>query len=110
MIRMSSFLVCINWYLNEILRSGALISIIYILASVANVIQHQLQEVNHASARMTILREMFREQSHAAKANTIRSLLSTKMAEGTPVREHCLSMITMFNTLEVLGIEIDGES
>jgi hypothetical protein len=36
---------------------------------------------------MTILREMFDEQSRAAKANTVRSLLSTKIAEGTPVRE-----------------------
>jgi hypothetical protein len=82
----------------------------YILASVANVIQHQLQEINHASAMMTILKEMFGEQSRAAKADTMRSLLSTKMAEGTPVREHCLSMIAMLNTLEVLGAEIDGES
>jgi hypothetical protein len=82
----------------------------YILASVANVIQHQLQEIDHASAMMTILREMFGEQSRAAKADTMRSLLSTKMAEGTPVREHCLSMIAMLNTLEVLGAEIDGES
>jgi hypothetical protein len=40
----------------------------------------------------------------------MKSLLSTKMAEGTPMREHCLSMITLLNTLEVLGAEFDGES
>ena len=32
------------------------------------------------------------------------------MAKGTSVREHCLKMISNLNTLEVLGVDIDGES
>ena len=32
------------------------------------------------------------------------------MAEGTPVREHCLKTILHLNTLKVLGANIDGES
>ena len=32
------------------------------------------------------------------------------MAEGSSVREHCLTMISNLNTLEVLGVDIDGES
>ena len=32
------------------------------------------------------------------------------MAEGSSVREHCLTMIFNLNTLEVLGANIDGES
>ena len=32
------------------------------------------------------------------------------MVEGTPVREHCLKMISHLNTLEVLCADIDGES
>jgi hypothetical protein len=40
----------------------------------------------------------------------MRSLLNTKMAEGTLISEHCLSMIAMLNKLELLGAEIDGES
>ena len=32
------------------------------------------------------------------------------MAEGSSVREHCLTMISSLNTLEVLGVDIDGES
>ena len=32
------------------------------------------------------------------------------MAEGSSVREHCLTMISNLNTLEVLGADIDGES
>ena len=32
------------------------------------------------------------------------------MAEGSSVREHCLTMISNLNTLEVLGADINGES
>ena len=32
------------------------------------------------------------------------------MAEGSSIREHCLTMISNLNTLEVLGADIDGES
>jgi hypothetical protein len=59
---------------------------------------------------MIILKEVFGEQSRAAKSSTMRSLLNTKMAEGIPVRKHCLSMIARLNTLEVLGAKIEGES
>ena len=67
----------------------------YILVSVSNVIQHQLQNVNHAVFMMIILKEMFGEQIRAAKLDTVRTLLNTKMAEGIPMREHCLVMIAM---------------
>ena len=40
----------------------------------------------------------------------MRQIYNTKMAEGTSVREHCLWMISNLNTLEVLGVDIDGES
>ena len=40
----------------------------------------------------------------------MRQIYNTKMAEGTSVREHCLRMISNLNTLEVLGVDIDGES
>ena len=32
------------------------------------------------------------------------------MTDGISVREHCLRMISNLNTLEVLGVDIDGES
>jgi hypothetical protein len=82
----------------------------YILASVSNVLQHQHQDLDHAFGMMTILKEMLGEQNRIAKSGTMKSLLIAKMAEDTLVREHCLSMIAMFNSLEVLGTEIDGES
>ena len=40
----------------------------------------------------------------------MRALLNTKMAEGTPLRDHVLKMISHLNELEILGVEIDGES
>ena len=45
-----------------------------------------------------------------AVQDTIRLILNTKMAQGTPIREHCLKMISYLNTLEVLGADIDGKS
>ena len=45
-----------------------------------------------------------------AVQDTIRFILNTKMTQGTPVRDHCLKMISYLNTLEVLGADIDGES
>ena len=53
---------------------------------------------------------MFGEQNHAARQVAMRALLNTKMAEGTPVRDHVLKMIAHLNELEILGAEIDGES
>jgi hypothetical protein len=77
---------------------------------VSNVLQYQLQDLGHASGMITILKEMFGEQNHTAKSGMMRSLLNTKIADGTPIKEHCLSMIAMLNSLEILGAEIDGES
>ena len=53
---------------------------------------------------------MFNEQGHSVRQETMWRIYSTKMAEGTSIREHCLRMISHLNTLEVLGADIDGES
>ncbi|XP_075636736.1 uncharacterized protein LOC142608972 [Castanea sativa] len=82
----------------------------YVLASISNVLQHQMEDMELASDIMFSLKEMFGEQGHSTRQDTIRLLLNTKMAQGTPVREHCLKMISYLNTLEVLGADIDGES
>ena len=82
----------------------------YILASISNVLQHQMQDVELASDIMLSLKEMFGEQGHSTRQETISQIYNTKMAEGSSVREHCLTMISNLNTLEVLGIDIDGES
>ena len=82
----------------------------YILASISNVLQHQMQDVELASDIMLSLKEMFDEQGRSARQETMRQTYNTKMADGSSVREHCLTMISNLNTLEVLGADIDGES
>ena len=82
----------------------------YILASISNVLQYQMQDVELASDIMLSLKEMFGEHGRSARQETMRQIYNTKMAEGTSVKEHCLRMISNMNTLEVLGANIDGES
>ena len=82
----------------------------YILASISNVLQHQMQDVELASDIMLSLKEMFGEQSRFARQETMRQIYNTKMTEGTLVREHFLRVISHLNTLEVLGVDIDEES
>ena len=79
-------------------------------ASISNVLQHQMQDVELASNIMLSLKEMLGEQERLAKQETTRQIYNTKMTEGTSVKEHCLRMISHLNTLEVLGADIDGES
>ena len=40
----------------------------------------------------------------------VRVLMSTKMAERTPVQDHMLKMMDSLNELDVLGVVIDAES
>ena len=82
----------------------------YILTSISNVLQHQMQDVKLASNIMLSLKEMFGEQVCSVRQETMRQIYNSKMAEGTSVREQCLRMISNLNTLEVLGADINGES
>ena len=59
----------------------------YILVSISNVLQHQMQDVELASNIMLSLNEMFGEQGRSARQETMRQIYNTKMAEGTLVRE-----------------------
>ena len=69
-----------------------------------------MQDVKLASYIMLSLKEMFGEQGRSARQETMRQIYNTKMAEGSSVREHCLTKISNLNTLEVLGANIDEES
>ena len=58
----------------------------YILASISNVLQHQMQDVELASDIMLSLKEMFGKQGHSARQETMRQIYNTKMTNGTLVR------------------------
>ena len=59
---------------------------------------------------MLSLKEMFGEQGYSARQETIRQIYNSKITKGTSIREHFLRMISNLNTLEVLDVDIDGES
>ena len=82
----------------------------YILASMSNILQHHHENMATAYDMMMNLKEMFGEQNRAGRQVAMKALLNTKMAEGTPVQDHVLKMISHLNELEILGAEIDGES
>ncbi|XP_037496196.1 uncharacterized protein LOC119370982 [Jatropha curcas] len=80
----------------------------YILASVPNVLQHQHQTMDTAFDMLENLKEMFGDQTSAARQNALREILTSKMEEGTPVRTHVLKMMSLLNNMEVLGAEVDN--
>ncbi|XP_047263652.1 uncharacterized protein LOC124896166 [Capsicum annuum] len=83
----------------------------YIFASMENVLQHQHHSMTTAYDMLESLKEMFEERNHAAKQTDMKeALLSTKMVEGTSVREYVLKMMSLLNELEILGVVIDKES
>nr|XP_016478993.1 PREDICTED: uncharacterized protein LOC107800349 [Nicotiana tabacum] len=76
----------------------------------ANILQHQHQSMGSVYDMLESLKEIFNEKNRAAKQTAMKSLLNTKMAEGSSVRDHVLKMMGLLNELEVLGAVIDKES
>nr|XP_009769261.1 PREDICTED: uncharacterized protein LOC104220142 [Nicotiana sylvestris] len=72
-----------------------------------NATDDQHQSMGSAYDMLESLKEMFGEQNHAAKQTAMKSLLNTKMVEGSSVRDHVLKMMGLLNELEVLGAVID---
>ncbi|XP_077215735.1 uncharacterized protein LOC143850361 [Tasmannia lanceolata] len=81
----------------------------YIIGSMSNMLQ---QHVGMALSMdiMHNLREIFVEQNRRARQIAIKVLVSTKMVEGTLVRDHMLKMMDYLNELEVLEAMLDGKS
>ena len=82
----------------------------YILASMSNVLQQQYERMLTTYDILLNIKEIFGEQSRAARQVAMKALLNKKMAEGTLVQDHVLKMISHLNELEVLGAEVDGET
>ena len=53
----------------------------YILTSISNVLQHQMQDVELFSDIMLSLKEMFGEQGRSARQETIKQIYNTKIAK-----------------------------
>ncbi|XP_016546403.2 uncharacterized protein LOC107846561 [Capsicum annuum] len=82
----------------------------YILASMANMLQHQHQSMITIYDMLESVKEIFREQNCVAKNTSMKAFFTTKMVEGTSVMEYVLKMLSLLNDLEILGAVIDKES
>ena len=80
------------------------------LAAMSDVLQYQHQNVATAAEIMTSLEELFSHQNRTARQNAMMEMLSLKMVEGTPVRDHVLKMMGYLNQLEILGANFDEET
>ena len=62
-----------------------------------------------AKAILVHLQELYGEQSHIVHFEVSKRLFNTKMRDGQPVHDHCLTMIKDIEQLEKLGIPIHKE-
>ncbi|XP_077228345.1 uncharacterized protein LOC143861291 [Tasmannia lanceolata] len=82
----------------------------YIIGSISNVLQQQHIGMAATSDIMMNIKEMFGEQYLTARLLAIRGPISTKIVEGTPVRDHMLKMMGYLNELDILGAIVDVET
>ena len=52
---------------------------------------------------------MFGDKGRLARQIALRTIINTRMIEETPIRDHMIHMITLFNKMEILVVEIDRE-
>ncbi|KAL8147966.1 hypothetical protein AgCh_005337 [Apium graveolens] len=82
----------------------------YILAAMSGVLQHQHQSMATAADMLFNLKEHFGDQNRVARQVAMKALMNTQMAEGLPVRDHVLKMMSHLNEIEILSAELDGET
>ena len=55
------------------------------------------------------LHEMFGAKGWPARQTALKIILDIKTSEGTPIRDHMICMIRIFNEMDILGVEIHGK-
>ena len=76
----------------------------------SSVLQYQHESFKTTSDIISNLNEMFGDQGRPARQAAMRTVMSTKMVEGTPIQDHVLKIMDSLNELELLGAQIDAES
>ncbi|KAH0632983.1 hypothetical protein KY290_036376 [Solanum tuberosum] len=66
----------------------------YIIASISNVLHHQHQSMTSAYDMLESIKEMFGEKNRVSKQTAMKAILTTKMVEGSPVKDHVLNMMS----------------
>lgn len=53
---------------------------------------------------------MFCHKGKSTRQVVIKTIMNTKIIEGTPIREHMIHMIELFNEMKIHEVEITGET
>ena len=80
----------------------------YILASVAEHLRKQINDMESVLEIIQTLDGMFAKSNSTARQATIGALMNTRMTGGN-VRDHCLKMMGHISTVEVMGAKLDQE-
>lgn len=80
------------------------------LSSLDNVLQHHNMSMKTTYDIFLNLYEMFGSEGKLAKQAALRIIMNIKMSKGTPIKDHMLGMIRLFNKIRIFRTEIDGEN
>lgn len=53
---------------------------------------------------------MFCHKGKSTRQVVIKTIMNTKIIEGTPIRKHLIHMIELFNEMKIHEVEITGET
>ena len=56
------------------------------------------------------LQEMLGDKGKLASQATLRTIMNTRIIEGTPVWNHMIRMIAFFNKMKIFWVKIDEET
>ena len=59
---------------------------------------------------LTSLHEMFGGNNIPTRQATLKAVMNNKMSKGTPIKDHMICMIELFNEIKILGVKIDGKT
>ena len=81
-----------------------------ILGSLDNVLQHQHVFMPTTYDILVSLHEMFGGKGRPTKQVALKAIMDTKILEGTPIRDHMIRMIRLFNQMKIIGDKMNGET
>ncbi|RVW45213.1 Retrovirus-related Pol polyprotein from transposon TNT 1-94 [Vitis vinifera] len=82
----------------------------YLLATMNEVLRTKHEGLETASEIMESLQQMFGRPSEQARHEAVKTVMNSKMKNGSSVREHVFKMIHHFNEAEINGAKIDEKT
>ena len=76
----------------------------YVLASISNELQSQHEHMSTIRTMITLLQELYGEQSQTVHFELFKRLINIKMHEGQSVHDYCMIMIKDLEELEKLEL------